>query len=425
MSKNILILGGGGREHAIAWALSQSLQQPNLFIANGNVGTAQLGQNIAISPTNAAALIQFVRENQIDLTIVGPEQPLVEGVVDAFEAENLPIVGPTQAAAQLEGSKGFAKAFMQRHHIPTAAYQKFTATQFEAAKQYVHAQSMPIVLKADGLAAGKGVLICQDIAEAEAGLHSILLDKTFGEAGAEVVIEEFMQGEEASVFALTDGVDYVVLSPAQDHKRIGEGDTGLNTGGMGAYCPAPIVTESVMAKVKSEVIEPTLRGMAAEGNAYRGILYVGLMIEDGMPRVVEYNCRFGDPETQVILPMLKSDLVEVFERIAHRQMKGFEVELQAGAAACVVMASGGYPNEFEKGFAISGLNQETQALIFHAGTAQKGESVVTSGGRVLAVCGRGFSLQQALDQAYEAVSDIQFQNAYFRRDIGHKAMDNG
>lgn len=420
----ILILGSGGREHALAWALKRSPKNPELFIAPGNAGTAQEGINIPISPSDQAGLLAFVQENHIDLTIVGPEQPLVEGVVDAFEAAGLRIVGPTAWAAQLEGSKGFAKAFMARHGIPTAAYQSFTGAEFDQALAYLRAQSMPIVLKADGLAAGKGVLICQNLTEAEAGLRTILLDKQFGEAGASVVIEAFMQGEEASVFALTDGTDYVVISPAQDHKRIGEGDTGLNTGGMGAYAPAPVMTEALLAATRAEVIEPVLRGMAAEGHPYRGILYCGLMISDDRVHVVEFNCRFGDPETQVILPMVDSDLVELMEGIADRKLANYCLVLKEGAAATVVVASQGYPDTYPKGFKIQGLDlQSENGVIFHAGTALAADgSVVTSGGRVLAVTGWGEDLKAALDHAYQLIQGIQFEGAYFRRDIGWRGL---
>lgn len=421
----ILVVGGGGREHALTWALARSPQLPELYIAPGNAGTQALGTNVALAPTDAEALLGFVDQENIDLTIVGPEQPLVAGLVDAFEAAGRAVVGPTAAAARLEGSKAFSKAFMEKYEIPTAAHRTFAAGESEAARAYVEAQGAPIVIKASGLAAGKGAIVCATLAEAYAALHQIMEDRAFGEAGDQVVVEEFMEGEEASVFALTDGERYVLLPPAQDHKRIGEGDTGLNTGGMGAYAPAPVVTTRVLNRACREIIEPTLAGMANEGCPYRGVLYVGLMITAEGPKVVEYNCRFGDPEAQVLLPMIANDWVEVFDKLAHRRLHEVRLETGVGAAACVVMASGGYPEAYQKGYPISGIdaaNRLDDMVVFEAGTRQDGDQVVTSGGRVLAVTAWGDDLQQALDRAYAGIDRISFQDAVYRRDIGQKGL---
>lgn len=422
----ILIIGSGGREHALVWALSRSPQQPQVYCAPGNAGTGLLAQNVDFSPIDVEGLANFVLSEQIDLTIVGPEQPLVIGMVDFFRERGLAIVGPTAYAAQLEGSKGFAKAFMARHQIPTAAYRKFSANDFPAAQSWLKAQEYPIVLKADGLAAGKGVLICPDQETALQGLKTILLDGTFGEAGAEVVIEAFMTGEEASIFVLTDGKDYLILPAAQDHKRIGDGDVGPNTGGMGAYAPAPIVTPKVVEKVRLEIIEPSLKGMAAEGHPYTGILYVGLMLTPDGPKVVEYNCRFGDPETQVVLPLIQSDVVDLFMRMATSRLKEYPLKLHNGAAATVVMASSGYPDHYPKGLEIKGLEvveDVENEMVFHAGTTQNSEGkTVTSSGRVLAVTGMGESLQEALTNAYHRVGNLRFEGAYYRKDIGWRGL---
>ncbi|HRK75230.1 MAG TPA: phosphoribosylamine--glycine ligase, partial [Rhodothermales bacterium] len=409
-------IGSGGREHALVWALAQSPQRPKVFCAPGNAGTAQLGVNVEISPMDFGALVEWVRNEEIDLTIVGPEQPLVAGVVDFFRSQGLPIVGPSAYSAQLEGSKGFAKRFMAQYHIPTATYRTFSSMEYEEAKNWLAAQDCPIVLKADGLAAGKGVLICHNQVEAQAGLRTILLEGVFGQAGAKVVIESFMTGEEASVFVLTDGRDYVVLPAAQDHKRIGEGDTGPNTGGMGAYAPAPVMTPEVLVRVQNEIIIPTLNGMVEEGSPYTGILYVGIMLTPQGPKVVEYNCRFGDPETQVVLPLIKSDVVELFMRIATGRLLGYPLGLHEGAAATVVMAAPGYPDTYTKGLEIKGLGNladTDRAVVFHAGTSLSKEGkMLTSGGRVLAVTGIGPTLQEALDMAYQRVEILHVEGAY-------------
>ncbi|MFK7843873.1 MAG: phosphoribosylamine--glycine ligase [Rhodothermales bacterium] len=422
----VLVIGGGGREHAIAWKLSQSPAQPALFIAPGNPGTATLGKNIPIPVTEIAELLKFAQTEEIDLTIVGPEQPLVEGVVDAFQAAGLRIFGPNAAAAELEGSKAFAKAFMEKHNIPSAAHRTFTADQYDEAKAYINSQGAPIVLKANGLAAGKGVLICNTLDEAMEGLDALMKESRFGDAGTSVVIEAFMEGEEASVFALTDGEDYVLLAPAQDHKRIGDGDTGPNTGGMGAYAPAPIITAALMREVEETIIKPTLHGMKMEGRPYRGILYTGLMMTTEGPMVVEFNCRFGDPETQVVLPLLQGDLLEIVNTLVDR--KGHELKnmTSSGAAACVVLASAGYPGSYPKGKEIKGIadaEADGQVVVFQAGT-RSGQTggIETSGGRVLGVTAFGDRLEDVLQKTYQAVERIDFEGSQYRRDIGKKGL---
>ncbi len=421
---NILVVGGGGREHALCYALARSARRPQLFCAPGNPGTAALATNVPVEADDLGGLLAFAEASRMDLTVVGPEAPLVAGIVDRFEAAGLPVVGPAAAAARLEGSKDFAKAFMARHGIPTAASRTFDASDFDAAVAFVEGGAFPVVLKADGLAAGKGVHICEDAPAARAALRAILLDDAYGEAGAAVVVEAFMRGEEASVFALTDGSDYVLLAPAQDHKRLGEGDTGPNTGGMGAYAPAPVVTPAVLRAVEEQVVRPTLDGMAAEGSPYRGVLYCGLMIgADGAPRVVEYNCRFGDPEAQVVLPLLASDAVDLFEALALGRLGEATVAVAEGAAACVVLASAGYPGAYQKGVPVRGLGAVPEGVVvFHAGTAERGGETVTAGGRVLGVTGFGPDLPAALDAAYAGVEALSFEGMQVRRDIGQRGL---
>jgi phosphoribosylamine--glycine ligase len=422
----ILVIGSGGREHALAWALTRSPRRPDLFIAPGNAGTAALGRNVAIKPTDTAGLLAFARQEAVALTVVGPEAPLVEGLADAFEAEGLAVVGPSAQAARLEGSKAFAKAFMARHGVPTAAHRTFPADQYAAAAAYLEAQGAPVVVKASGLAAGKGALVCATMAEARDALDQVMNTRAFGDAGDEVVIEAFMEGEEASVFALTDGQDYALLAPAQDHKRIGEGDVGPNTGGMGAYAPAPVVSEALLDRVCRDVIEPTLDGMAREGHPYRGILYAGLMVTPDGPKVVEFNCRLGDPEAQIVLPLLDADLVEVFQKLAEGRLRDVPLKTRPGAAACVVMASAGYPGSYPKGVPITGLAEAgalSGVVVFHAGTRlDDAGQTVTAGGRVLGVTGIGADLPAALDRAYQAVDRIHFEGAQYRRDIGRKGL---
>ena len=422
----ILIIGSGGREHAITWALHHSPTPTELFIAPGNGGTAPLGRNIELDVSDHEAVVDFVRTMGIKLVIVGPEQPLVDGLADALRLHDIPVVGPSAAAARLEGSKAFSKDFMQRHGIPTAAYRTFGKGQLDAALAFARGEGAPIVVKASGLAAGKGAIVCETMDDAEQALRDLMAGNTLGDAGSTVVVESFMEGEEASLFVLTDGVDHVLLPTAQDHKRIGEGDTGPNTGGMGAYAPAPVMTPELVAAAVEQVVEPTLKGMAAEGHPYQGILYVGLMITADGPKVVEYNCRLGDPETQVVLPMLASDAVDVFMALATGNLGSLDVRLHEGSCACVVMASDGYPGSYEKGKTITGVDAADaleETVVFHAGTKREGTAMVTSGGRVLAVSARGANLREALDRAYAGVDAISFEGALYRRDIGHRGLD--
>ncbi len=422
----VLVIGSGGREHTIAWKIAQSSLLTALYIAPGNPGTATLGENVPLAVGQIDELLAFARQKEIDLTIVGPEQPLVDGIVDAFTAAGLHIFGPTAAAAEIEGSKAFAKAFMDRQGIPTAFHRTFSVSEYEEARAYISKEGGPIVLKASGLAAGKGVLICHTTEEALDGLDALMKDGQFGDAGASVVVEEFMEGEEASIFALTDGENYVLLSSAQDHKRIGDGDTGPNTGGMGAYAPAPVMTEALMKEVEETIVQPTLKGMKDEGRPFQGILYTGLMITDEGPKVVEYNCRLGDPETQVVLPLLQGDLLKLIADLVKGKGHNLQAIASSGSAACVVMASEGYPGSYPKGRVISGLEQAADVedvVVFHAGTrATRDEGVETSGGRVLGVTARGENLQEALDKSYAAVSRISFEGKQYRTDIGQKGL---
>lgn len=422
----VLVIGSGGREHALARALAQSASVSQLYVAPGNPGTASLGENVALSADEPDALLDFVRGRDIDLTVVGPEKPLVAGLVDRFEEAGLPIVGPSAAAARLEGSKAFAKDFMQRHDVPTADYRTFTADEYAEAAAYLDEVGAPVVVKASGLAGGKGALVCETEEEAHDALERIVQDRDFGAAGDRVVIEEFMEGEEASVFALTDGANYVLLSPSQDHKQIGEGDTGPNTGGMGAYAPAPVMSGQVLTEVCRSVIEPTLTGMAEEGHPYRGVLYCGLMITDEGPKVVEFNCRLGDPEAQVVLPLVESDMGEVLAALADDALDSVAIRGSDQAAACVVLASEGYPIEYETGFPITGIDA-AEALegvtVIHAGTEQTDDgTLVTAGGRVLNVVATADTLEQALDRVYAGVERVDFDGKTYRRDIGQKGL---
>lgn len=423
---NILVVGSGGREHAIVHAIARSAGNHVVVSAPGNAGTADLGNNVPIAADDLDGIREIVAEREIDLVVVGPEVPLVLGLADRLREDGVLVVGPSSAAARLEGSKTFAKEFMHRHHIPTAAYKAFLRGQMHDALAYIETHGAPIVVKASGLAAGKGAIVCMTEGEAHDAVMSILRDNSLGSAGDEIVLESFMTGEEASVFALTDGKNYVLLPSAQDHKRIGEGDTGPNTGGMGAYAPAPLVTEEILHDVCIRIIEPTLKGMEEEGYAYSGVLYCGLMMTSDGPKVVEYNCRFGDPETQVVLPLLKSDAVELFLRTANGTLGDYNIEWTHGATACVVLASGGYPNAYEKGKVIQGLEEaaaQADSFVYLAGVEQMGnEEYVTSGGRVLAVTGIGSDLSVALERAYQGVHAISFDGRYYRPDIGEKGL---
>lgn len=420
----ILIIGSGGREHALAWKCAKAADISEVLVAPGNAGTAREPRcrNVAVSAEDIDALLQLAQDEAVDLTIVGPEAPLVAGIVDRFEAANMPCFGPSAAAAQLEGSKAFTKDFLARHNIPTAAYRNFS--DLDAALAYIREQGAPIVIKADGLAAGKGVIVAQSLAEAEAAAVDMLSGNKFGDAGARIVVEEFLDGEEASFIIITDGENIVPMATSQDHKARDEGDTGPNTGGMGAYSPAPVVTPEIEKHILDEVIHPTLAGMRADGANYTGFLYAGLMImADGTPKVIEFNCRMGDPETQPIMMRLKSDLVALCSATLDGTLAGQAAEWDERVSLGVVMAAGGYPGGYDKGKVISGLDatfNETQK-VFHAGTSGD-DVVVTSGGRVLCVVGLGDSVAEAAEEAYDAVDKIDWDEAYLRRDIGHRAI---
>ena len=421
----ILIIGGGGREHALAWKAAQSANVEMVFVAPGNAGTAaeERVENIAVSAEDVDGLLAFAQAESVDLTIVGPEAPLVVGVVDRFQAAGLRIFGPSRAAAELEGSKAFTKDFLARHGIPTAAYGNFT--DLDAAIAYVRQQGAPIVVKADGLAAGKGVILAQTEQEAIDACRDMLAGNAFGEAGHRVVIEEFLQGEEASFIVMVDGEHVLPLATSQDHKARDDGDTGPNTGGMGAYSPAPVVDAAMHRRIMQEVIEPTVRGMAADGRPYTGFLYAGIMIDpQGVPKVLEYNVRFGDPETQPILLRLRSDLVALCEAALDRRLDQVAVDWDPRASLGVVMAAGGYPDSYHKGDIIRGLDavQGEGVKVFHAGTQLSDGEVVTSGGRVLCVCALGDDVAVAQRRAYAAVDKISWDKAYYRRDIGHRAI---
>jgi phosphoribosylamine--glycine ligase len=423
---NILLIGSGGREHALAWKIRQSPLCNKLFIAPGNAGTAREGTNVDLAADNFAAIADFCRQQHINLVVVGPEAPLVNGLRDYLEQQlpQLAMVGPGAAGAQLEGSKNFSKAFMMRHGIPTARAHTFTAGQLEQALAYLNEIPTPYVIKADGLAAGKGVIITSDKQQAAAELSLMLSGQKFGRAGTTVLIEEYLSGTELSVFVLTDGTTYALLPEAKDYKRIGEGDTGPNTGGMGAVSPVPFATPDFMKKVEEKIIKPTLAGLQQEKIPYRGFIFFGLMNTGGNPYVIEYNCRLGDPETQAILPRLESDLTELLWKTATGTLGQPSIKVSSRAAVTVVMAAGGYPGDFEKNLPISGLETPNSALCFHAGTRQQNHTILTQGGRVLAITGTGHNTQEARQQAYEAIAHISWPNAYFRKDIGLDILPN-
>jgi len=424
MGKKILVIGQGGREHALVWKLAQSAEVEKIYAAPGNPGIAQLAECEDIPVDDLSELLYFAWSKQIDLTVVGPEAPLMAGIVELFHDHYLQIFGPTSAAARLEGSKVFTKNLLRKYNIPTASYEAFDT--FEPALEYALGfinKGQRVVIKADGLAAGKGVIIASNAAEAEAALISMMKEHHFGAAGDKVVIEEFLEGEEVSFFAISDGQNYIPLIAAQDHKQVYDNDQGPNTGGMGAYVNPPVFTERLYQEVVNQIIEPVIAAMQAEGCPYQGVLYAGLMITADGPKVLEFNCRFGDPETQAIMPMLKGDLLPLLEASAQGNIKDMKVEFHPGSCVCLVLASGGYPESYQKGFPIEGLDGiDPDTLVFHAGTAKKAGQIVTNGGRVLNVVGRGADIREAIEKVYKEAGKIRFDNMHYRRDIGRKAL---
>lgn len=424
MSLNVLLLGSGGREHAMAWSISKSPLLNNLYIAPGNPGTASIGENVDISLSDFDAILGFIEKKGIDLTVVGPEQPLVEGITDFLEAKGHNVFGPSQKASQLEGSKKFANEFMQKNGIPTADFETYSQSEFDAAFEDIKAKDQyPVVLKADGLAGGKGVFICETEEDVKTYLEQLKESARFGEAAQTLVVEEFMKGDEASVFVISDGRTAKIIHYAQDHKRAGEGGTGLNTGGMGAYAPTPLLDDRLLQRIEKEIILPSVSAMLLDEIPYKGILYCGLMLTQEGPKVVEFNCRFGDPECQVILPALKTDFLQLMMSVVNEELHQTEVKTDQKYRCCVVLASEGYPLDYEKGKEISGVDQlSDETLLFHAGTKREENKLVTNGGRVLNIVGAGDTLQEAIRNTYAEVDKVSFENKYFRSDIGAKGL---
>ncbi len=419
----ILLLGSGGREHAFAWKMIQSPLCEKLFVAPGNAGTAAIATNVAMSATDFEAIKTFVIKENVSMVVVGPEDPLVKGIYDYFKndesLQHIPVIGPSKVGATLEGSKEFAKEFLVRHNIPTAAYDSFTAETVEKGCDFLTTLQPPYVLKADGLAAGKGVLIIQDLAEAQTELRNMLIGQKFGEASSKVVIEEFLDGIELSCFVLTDGKNYKILPTAKDYKRIGEGDTGLNTGGMGAVSPVSFVDDVLMEKIETRIVKPTIDGFQKDGIEYKGFVFIGLINVNNEPIVIEYNVRMGDPETEVVIPRLKTDLVALFQAVAKQELDTIDLEIDPRSATTIMVVSGGYPEEYEKGKEISGIEKITDSIVFHAGTSLESGKVVTNGGRVLAITSYGEDFKEAIKKSYQNIDKLHFDQMYFRRDIGN------
>ena len=418
----ILLLGSGGREHAFAWKMLQSPLCTELFVAPGNAGTNQIATNVLLDVLDFDAIKDFVISKNIAMVVVGPEDPLVHGIFDFFKNDkilkNIPVIGPSKIGAQLEGSKEFAKEFLVKHNIPTAAYSSFTAATVEDGYKFLETLQPPFVLKADGLAAGKGVLIMQDLHDAKAELHSMLIGSKFGKASSKVVIEEFLDGIELSCFVLTDGKNYKILPTAKDYKKIGVGDTGLNTGGMGAVSPVPFADEILMQKIESRIVKPTIDGLQNDGILYKGFIFIGLIVVQNEPIVIEYNVRMGDPETEVVIPRLKTDLVKLFQAVAAENLHAIDLEIDTRSAATIMLVSGGYPEDFEKGKIISGLENIEESLVFHAGTKQVNADIVSNGGRVLAITSFGDTCEEAIKKSYQNINKLHFDRMYYRKDIG-------
>ncbi|GEP50046.1 phosphoribosylamine--glycine ligase [Flavobacterium noncentrifugens] len=418
----ILLLGSGGREHALAWKMTQSPKCEKLFVAPGNAGTSDIATNIDINPLDFEAIKTFAIQEKIDMVVVGPEDPLVKGIFDFFandeQLKHIPVIGPSKLGAQLEGSKEFAKEFLVKHKIPTAAYDSFTKETVEKGCKFLETLEPPYVLKADGLAAGKGVLIIHELAEAKEELRNMLINEKFGAASAKVVIEEFLNGIELSCFVLTDGKNYKILPTAKDYKRIGEGDSGLNTGGMGAISPVPFANELLLEKIETRIVKPTIDGLQKDGIPYKGFVFIGLINVKGEPIVIEYNVRMGDPETEVVIPRLKSDLVELFQAVADQKLDEVSLEIDQRTAATIMVVSGGYPEDYEKGKVISGVENVSDSIVFHAGTKTENGKVVSNGGRVLAVTSFGDNFEQAIKKSYQNIEKLSFDKMYFRKDIG-------